>query len=412
MERGHRSLPSRTPRHRSIDDYRRALATRMRERSTELEQEIFDRISAIEEAANPQEQGRLNGLQKVIRPAIEYGLASVELGEKGCSPPPPAVIAHARSAAWKSIGREVLSNRYLAGYSLFNDFLLREHQRAGGVRKGSELRQIFQSNAVAFERLIGTVGKEYEQEHQSKTRSPEARRLERVRGLLSGELLDAPELSYDFSRHHICLVGSGDEMDEVIRRVARTLDGQVLVVYPSPNKIWTWIGTREKKPAPFVESLLRSELPSTASASLGETASGVGGWRRSHRQAEAAFAVATQEGKSVVRYGEVALLASIIEDEFLNTSLRELYLAPLEQARDRGATLLNTLEVYFNREHNLSSTAAMLAVDRRTVRSRLNRVEALLETPSPSVALELRTALRLRQYKCQLDGLAEGRSGN
>jgi DNA-binding PucR family transcriptional regulator len=74
-----------------------------------------------------------------------------------------------------------------------------------------------------------------------------------------------------------------------------------------------------------------------------------------------------------------------------------IYLAPLAAERDGGAVARRTLRAYFAAERNISSTAAALGVDRRTVRNRLRAIEELLGRPLGEAAPDLEVALRLEQ---------------
>jgi len=89
------------------------------------------------------------------------------------------------------------------------------------------------------------------------------------------------------------------------------------------------------------------------------------------------------------------VVRALRRDELISTSLRRLYLDPLEAGRDGGETTRETLRAWFRCERNISSTAAALGVDRRTVRNRLRVVEAQVGRPLAEVALDLELALRL-----------------
>jgi DNA-binding PucR family transcriptional regulator len=99
----------------------------------------------------------------------------------------------------------------------------------------------------------------------------------------------------------------------------------------------------------------------------------------------------------VVRYREVALLAAALRDDVLSSSLNEIYLAPLAQERDGGATLRQTLRAYFAAERNVSSAAARLEVSRKTVRSRLRAIEQRVGRSLDACAAEMEIALRLQR---------------
>jgi DNA-binding PucR family transcriptional regulator len=128
---------------------------------------------------------------------------------------------------------------------------------------------------------------------------------------------------------------------------------------------------------------------------VGEPGEGFLAWRLSHRQAKAALPIAERQGQPIVRYADVALQASIARDDLVTTSLHQLYLEPLERARDGGKAARETLCAYFAAERNISSTAAALGVDRRTVTNRIRAIEDLFGRPLGDYATDLEIALRL-----------------
>ena len=86
-----------------------------------------------------------------------------------------------------------------------------------------------------------------------------------------------------------------------------------------------------------------------------------------------------------------------MQDELLASSLRKLYLEPLEAERDGGEVARETLRAYFAADRNVSSAAAILDVERRTVSNRLRSIEQRLGRQLSSCAVELSIALRLEQ---------------
>jgi len=140
---------------------------------------------------------------------------------------------------------------------------------------------------------------------------------------------------------------------------------------------------------------LTQHVPPEGTIALGEPGEGLPGWRLSHRQALAALPVACREDRRIVRYAEVALLAAVCHDDLLATSLRRLYLEPLEAAPDRGAAVRATLRAYFEADRNISSAAAILEVNRHTVASRLRAFETITGCSVDSHAPALEIALRL-----------------
>jgi DNA-binding PucR family transcriptional regulator len=99
----------------------------------------------------------------------------------------------------------------------------------------------------------------------------------------------------------------------------------------------------------------------------------------------------------MVRYGDVALIASMIQDDLLATSLRQIFLSPFSSGRDGGASLRHTLRAYFAAERNVSSAAAALGVTRQTVSNRLRVIEETLGRPLGVWATEIEAALQMEE---------------
>jgi DNA-binding PucR family transcriptional regulator len=113
------------------------------------------------------------------------------------------------------------------------------------------------------------------------------------------------------------------------------------------------------------------------------------------------LSIAPRRESKVVRYGEVALLASARSDQLLVTSLNELYLAPLEAERDGGAVLRETLRAYFAAERNISAAASKLGVTRQTVKNRIQVAEERIGTSLSGISTDMKIALLLDALKAQ-----------
>jgi DNA-binding PucR family transcriptional regulator len=181
-----------------------------------------------------------------------------------------------------------------------------------------------------------------------------------------------------------------------MRVLAGRLDRRLLAVCREEEPVWAcWLGGGRPLEAEQALRALGEISLDRVLVSVGEPGEGLSGWRFSHRQAKAALPIAERRGQAVLRYADVALLASILRDDLVATSLHQLYLEPLESARDGGKVGRETLRAYFAAERNISSTAAALGVDRRTVTNRIRAIEGLFGRPLKDFATELETALRL-----------------
>jgi PucR C-terminal helix-turn-helix domain/GGDEF-like domain len=369
------------------------LTGRLRERSGEIEQTILERIHADEgptEAPDP-EYGE--GLRAAVPAAIGYCLEGIERSE--ASPPqiPTALLSQARVAARNGVALDTVLCRYFAGYTLLGDFLLQEAE-IEGLRCGAELKRILRSLAATFDRLLAAVGEEHSRETERPPRTSERRRAELIERLIAGEPLDATELAYDFSGHHLGLIAKGEGGSEAIRALARALDRRLLLLEREEDTAWAWLGGRKPINSSQLEAHLRTECPAPTCLSVGEPSKGPAGWRLTHRQAAAALPIALR-GESLVRYADVALLASIAKDELLSTSLHQMYLAPLDGERGGGEIARETLRAYFASGYSVSSAAAVLGVNRNTVTNRFRSVEELIGRSLDACATEVAMALHL-----------------
>jgi hypothetical protein len=336
------------------------------------------------------------GLRTALATAIEFGLSALELGEQRTPAVPPALTAQARAAARSGVGLDTVLQRYFAGYTLLVDFAIEEAD-AGGLSDQVSLRELVRGQGVVFERLIAEVSGEYRREASGRMLSSEQRRADRVRRLLAGELVDPTDLAYELEDWHIGAVAAGARAAEALQELACALDRRPLLVRRDDGTVWAWLGARKEVDQVATYEHIAERWPPEMRLAVGEPARGRAGWRLSHRQARMAFPLARPRQRPVIRYSDVALTASIMQDDLLSSSLRQLYLDPLAEERDGGNCLRETLRAYFAAEQNISSTSAALAVGRQTVRKRLRRAEALIGRDIRICGRELEAALQLEE---------------
>lgn len=360
----------------------------------ELETAVFHRVRAISDPGDA-DAIYVESLRVAVSVSIDYAFAAIERGEHRVPPPPPALLAQARLAARNGIPLETVLRRYLAGYALLGDLLTRKAEQ-GRLPDGTSVARLLPSLAAVLDRLLAAVAAEYVSESKLRPDSTEERRAERVGRLLAGETIDTQEFPYDFSGWHVGLVASPGSAAEAIGDLAAVLDCVLLKVRHA-DSVWAWLGSRRGlDPGALARQLCEFALPEQALA-IGEPGSGLAGWRLSHRQAAAALPVALRRSSAVVRYADVAQLASVIQDDLLVAWLRATYLAPLDAERDGGTALRETLLAYFRAQRNVSSAAAALGVSRNTVAGRLAAVEQVLGESLWSCASELEAALDLEE---------------
>jgi hypothetical protein len=385
---------------RSLDEARDLLVERLCARRSELVAAIGARVhEAVPDPVRDRDPELVEGLRKTICAAVDYVLETIEHGQFLAGGPPPAALAQARRAARSRMALNTMLRRYLAGYATFWDFVLEEVDRIelSGEQRTALLRQASSLQASFFDLLIGSIADEYIQEVERATRSREQRRAELVADLLSGKISDAEELGYRLDAVHIGVIASGSGAEEALARLAGGLDAQLLVVSRGEQTLWAWLGSRRDLTGEDVERLLGEQVADGVFVALGEPAEGIDGFRVTYRQAHAAWRVAQRRPQCITRYQEVALVALALEDDAAARSLIDIYLAPLDGQRDRGATLRQTLRAYFTAEQNAASAAATLGISKRAVSYRLSAVEECLGHPVSRRHAELETALKLEE---------------
>jgi hypothetical protein len=378
---------------------RGALLDRLEERRPAIEKAIRARIHAIEDPSEARDPAYLEGLRSAMGAAIDYGFESIERADDHTLLIPIALLTQARVAARSGVPLDTVLRRYFAGYALLTDFLLDAAAEAGMA--GPTLRNITRCQAARFDILVVEVSEEYRREGREESRPGERRRLRRVRQLLAGEILEAPELAYDLASWHVGLIASGAQAAETLRRLAKRLRLRLLIVQPDDMTAWVWLGGRTTIDQEAIRRALADDPQAYLAIALGVPGKGLEGWRLTHRQAAAALPVAQRSNAQVARYADVALLAATLREEVLADSLRQLYLEPLEKGRDDGATVRKTLRAYFGADRNVSSTAAALAVNRRTINRRLRTAEDAIGCRLDEAAAEIEAALQLDDLERQ-----------
>lgn len=371
---------------------RALLAERLRERLAEIGRVALTRLYGVSDAPERPDPDYVEGLKSATAAALEYLLAGVERGESESLYPPPAVLVQARLAARNRVALDIVMRRCFAGHALFNDFLIGEVERLDSAEPDL-LKRLLRDQAALFERMFAAVGEEYTREAASRPAAAERRRARLVERLLAGEPLDTTELGYEMDAHHLAVLAKGPGALKCVRELARTLDRRLLVVPRHEDLLWVWLGGGT--PLDPNEILCRASTfrPTEVRLALGEPGEGAEGWRFSHRQAVAALPIALRGEAPVVRYADVALLTAVLKDELLVTSLRKMYLEPLETERDGGRAARDTLQAYFAADRNAASTAATLGVSRQAVKGRLHTIEGWLGRSLTVCAAELEILL-------------------
>jgi hypothetical protein len=363
-------------------------------RRHEIEQTILARVYAVSDPTEAGDPEYAAGLRAAVTAAVSYGLSDVGGAGGPSASVPPALLAQARHAARSGVSLDTVLRRYVGGHTLLCDFVMQEAK--GGELVGMvEFQRLTRAQATLFDRVVDAVAAEYRSEIEAQSRSLHQRRAECVQRLLAGELIDPTGLDYELEAWHVAAIAAGIGAEQAIRDLANALDRRLLFIDRGEGTVWAWFGGRHSIDSADLVQLASRNAPAEFSLAVGEPGRGLDGWRLTHRQAASAWPIALRGPQACIHYTDVALLASMLQDEVLITSLQSLFLAPLAAGRDGGATLRQTIRAYFDARRNVSSAASALGVTRKTVSSRLRAIEERIGRPLDGCAAEMEAALKL-----------------
>lgn len=374
---------------------RLTLGERLLARRDEIAQSVLMRVYAVSDPNQSSDPLYRDGLKTAVRAAVDFALQGIGRTQRDLAPVPIELLSQARLAAQAGVSLDTVMRRYAAGHSILADMLAEEAEASSA--SVNDLKHALRGQALRLERILAVVGDEYRREATARLGHVETRRADQVRRLLAGEMIDPEEIPYPFDSFHIALVIGARPESSKVRELATTLDRRLLFVQPSDQAAWAWLGGRSNLDADDVVHAVEAAIPDREIA-IGEPAKGLSGWRLTHQQAAAALPIALKSERPIVRYCDVALIASVLRDELLVTSLRALYIEPLAHGSGEAHALRDTLRAYLAHDRNISSTASALRVSRPTVARRLRAAEKLLGGPLGPRALDVQTALRIDEF--------------
>lgn len=371
------------------------LRTRLHTRRAELEQTVLEHVDRISVSTELVVPDYTRGLHAAVTASVAYGFAVIAHVERRPPPVPNVLLANARASSRAGVPIETLVRRYCAGYTILVDTVVTEALQDPLVEEGT-LTGVLRSHMHTFDGLLEVIADEHTRESKATGPNGSEHRVARVRELLAGADPDLSDLDYRFRGWHVGLIARGSGSAETVRDLSSHLGSQLLSIPAGDATTWAWLGgTRPLDPQDTVHSAKRL-LPKSISLAIGEPCQGPIGWKLTHRQALAALSVTRLEGQqSIVRYADVALLASIFQDDVLKPSLRQMYFSPLGDNAKVRRRLIETLGAYVTAERNISSAAAILGVNRRTVSNRLQMIEERLNRPLHSAMPGIEAALLL-----------------
>ena len=374
---------------------RAALAELLEERLVEIEEAVIEKVFAVSIDPHDVSPEYARGVQAAVPAAVRYGIAALRSDGRALPPPPERLALQARLAAHEHVTLDIVFRRYLAGRLALDEFALDALHRDLPQFRG-EAATVLAPLSRAFEHLISIASGEFRTELDARPNSSSGL-LDRIRRLLADEPVGTHDLRYNFAGHHRAVVSEGPRSRELLQALSTAVGSQLLIVDARPNVVWAWFATRDATEHDALLRLTQRLWDDNHPLALGEDGAGLAGWRRSHEEAQVAFAEAVTGTSAPTFYSDVALRHAVRRDRLLSSLFRRLYVAPLQEQRDKGVVLRETLQAYFAANRNAQSAAAALGVTRQTVGARLRLVEQILGSPLPSYAAALELALLVHE---------------
>ena len=376
----------------------RAVVAGLRARAAKIEDDIHARIvSAVPEPAVDLNPECRVGIREAVAAVLEYALKGLELRQEPSPAVPWAATEQARRAARAGVNLAVVLRRCVAGNRCLGEFVAQEVERIGSRIQASTFQELRCLQEALLEHLAASIEREYLREIERIAGPLDPGRVTLVQRLLAGLPVDAAaaaDLDYELETSwHLGMVAVGASTDAVLRNL-KIRSGRRLLSVRRGDLTLAWLGGRPIAPAD-IDSFIGGETAVGVRVAVGEPAQGIGGWRVTHQQAQAAFVVALHNSQVLTHYADCSLMAAALQNNMLLSLLAARYLNPLAGRPGMGARLRKTLIAYIEAECNATSAASALRVGRHTVETRIRMSEQLLGRPLRTCLAELYLALRL-----------------
>jgi DNA-binding PucR family transcriptional regulator len=328
---------------------------------------------------------------------------------------PAAAQEYARRLAQRGVPMTALLRAYRIGSTRFQDWLLREVGRRGDDAPvvSATGRRITEVTAAYIDRTSEEVVSVYEAEKGSWLRNLSVARASRVRALLRGERVDLDSseaiLGYRLRQHHVGAVCWVDEaeagggalarLEHATVEVARQAecDGRPIFLPQDESCAWAWLplGARNSLAGPV--TVADGAAEAGFRFAFGAVGSGLAGFRRTHRQALGAQAVALAAGPAARRpatnFDDVAPLALMSDSvEMIQAWVAEV-LGALADDDEPTTRLRETLRVFLRENGSFKTTAERLTLHKNTVQYRIRKAEEALGNPIDENRLHVELAL-------------------
>ena len=254
------------------------------------------------------------------------------------SGPPAGAVEEAIASAQAGVPLDALLQTYRIGHAVAWDAMLEAVNEMDDLDGQARTEVLLVCSRYTFsyiDRVIPFVTEEYTRERDRLMRGREQRRVQLIRDVLDGGVVDGGELGYELATSHRALIAWGAGADAVLQELAGALELRLLVVSVSGQTAWAWLGGSGQSDRKLRRSLAELELPDCGLA-FGRVGEGPDGFRSSHREARGAHRLAVATAATLMHYDDVALECVMLADERAARAFIAAELAPLDRGRDGG----------------------------------------------------------------------------
>lgn len=325
---------------------------------------------------------------------------------------PPAGLELARRLAQRGVPISIVLRAYRLGQAAFQQELISRIAARSTSAAEVAAAAARDLSSVAFS-VIDSISEEvvaaYQAERDDWLRQRNAARLARVTSLLSTRATAVEDLEtalgYDLAVWHVGAVfwcePAVDEplrlgaLERQVSRVAAALGCSrgPLVVAADASTLWVWFPTS----AAPVETITAAVAEADTYAAVGDPASGLEGFRRTHQQARQGQTIAVAaDSASRLRVtapsllGPLALLAFDPSDA---AAWVQSVLGELADDDDAHARLRETIWAYLSSGSSLAAAAAELHLHKNTIQYRIRKVEEARGRPLHDGRVDVEVAL-------------------
>ncbi len=332
---------------------------------------------------------------------------------------PAAAVEHARRLAQRGIALTLLLRAYRIGHLRFSAWVLEELARLSGDADEVSAATLDLTQVIA--NYIDLTSEEivvaYAQERENWLRNRSAVRAARIRDLLSGDRIDVSTtetaLGYQLRQYHlglVCWAGGEAEfpaglaqLEHAISRLAAAAGcpGAPVIIARDESITWAWLPLGSQDTFDPADAVAKAELAEGIHLAFGDPAVGTTGFRITHQQALAAYAVAAAPGSPVpatLSFAEVAPVAMMLGSAELLPAWVLTTLAGLAADDEDHARLRDTLLVFLETGGSYKATAEQLTLHKNTVQYRIRKAQESLGRPVSENRPDLELALRVSHW--------------